>query len=865
MRRDPDRRSLRRRSLEDRRPCCAFARTPRARVVTGTPAWLLAAGILAAWIVSAGTLAGELVVHYHRPDARYERWNVWAWLPGAAGSAHALDATDGFGAVARIDLPDDATRVGFLVRRGEWERKDVAEDRFVELDRDGITEIWLLSGDPTIHLAPPAIDPRPRPLGAYLDRRDEVLLVTSRPLGEEALGSVEVLLERGSAPRPLKVAAVEPLAIEDSRPITLIRLADPVADEEIAWLGVRGEGFGTLAVLPRGVLDDPAFLALDARLAADCTPTSTRFATWSPTAERVELLLLDRPDGEGSPASVPLLRAEGGVWQVEVPGDLHGERYRYRFLHRGTPREAPDIHAFAATPEGDASIVVDLDRVAPEGFGEVPAPRLAQPTDEVIYEIHVRDFSIADPDCPPAWRGRYLGLTRGSEGGEGDADGVRSGLAHLRELGITAVHLLPVHDFDAPLDSYNWGYWTSFFNAPETTYAVDRRDPLGAIRELRAAVAALHAAGIRVILDVVYNHTSSSGDFSPFERTVPGCYFRTSIDGTPSNDAGVGNSIADERPMVRKFILDSLEHWMREYRIDGVRIDLLGTHEPETARAIVERIRSIRPDATIYGEPWTGGGRIRFGKGSQREMNLAVFNDHFRNALRGDLDGTASGFANGPGGDRVAILRGAMGSIDDFATEPIEVINYVSAHDNLTLLDKIRRAAPGADDATVAAMQKLSIGLVLVAQGIPFLEGGSEICRTKGGDHNSYVSGDAVNQFDWSAKAACDDLSRFVAGLVAFRRAHPALRMTDDAMIREAVRPVSLGEIVAWRIDGRPSGDLLEEILVLANGEPRAIEVGLPRGEWSVFADAEGASASPRGTLRGAAILPAYSMLLLGR
>ncbi|MFZ9690446.1 MAG: type I pullulanase [Phycisphaerales bacterium] len=824
-----------------------------------------ATGLFATLIVLASSASADLVVRYHRPDGRYEGWNLWAWPEGGQGRAHRFTDVDEFGAVARIAFDEDVARAGFIVRRGEWERKDIDFDRFVDLSPSGDTEIWLLAGDPAVHRRADDIDRSLRVRSAFLDTRDRVVLATTSPLDSSMQAAISARLHRPGGVEALAIESVEAIERGDTEwPLVEVVLSGPVAAADVGRVRIEVPGIAEVPVIAREVLDDPEFFAFEEAFGAICTPESTRFATWSPVAESVTLLL-DGPDGAIS--EIPLTRGERGTWSAEIPGDRHGVRYRYRFEHYGRVDEAPDIHAFASQPDEQWSIVADLSRLAPDGWGGVPAPTIAQPTDEVIYEIHVRDFSIADEDCPPERRGTYLGLVEGSDGetATGDRDGVSSGLDHLVDLGITAVHLMPVHDFSAAIDEYNWGYWTAFFNVPEANYASDPQDSLAAIEELRTAVHGLHEAGIRVILDVVYNHTSSSGVHSPFERTVPGFWFRTTSDGTLTNDAGCGNSVADERAMVREYLLDSMEFWLRRYRVDGFRIDLLGTHTPETAAAIVERVRGVRPDATLYGEPWTGGGPIRFGKGSQRGMRLAVFNDHFRNALRGDLDGEASGFANGPGGDRAAVLRGAMGAIDDFAREPIETVNYVSAHDNLSLLDKIARAAPDADSSTVAAMQKLSLGLVLVAQGIPFLEGGSEICRTKGGDHNSYVSGDSVNRFDWPRKSECREVEDYVRGLIAFRRAHPALRMTDDAMVRRSLRPLPADDVLAWRLDGRPSGDDLREIVIAANGEEAPRRFELPPGTWRVFANAGRASAEAIGEASGVVILPPYSMLVVGR
>jgi pullulanase len=424
---------------------------------------------------------------------------------------------------------------------------------------------------------------------------------------------------------------------------------------------------------------------------------------------------------------------------------------------------------------------------------------------------------------------------------------------------------MPIHDFTAKPDEYNWGYWTALFNVPESNFAADRRDPLAPIRELRQAVQGMHAAGIRVVLDVVYNHTSSSGDASPFDATVPGWFFRTTRDGSLTNDAGCGNSVADERPMVRKYILDSLSYWLQQYHIDGFRFDLLGTHDPATVRAIVERVRSIRPDATLYGEPWTGGGPIRFGKGAQKGTGMAVFNDHLRNALRGDLDGAATGFANGPGGDREAVKRGVAGSIDDFTASPAESVNYASAHDNLCLVDKLALSAKGATDAERESMLRLAVGTVLVSQGIPFLEGGCEIGRTKGGDHNSYVSGDRVNRFDWERAARWQATSDWVAGMIALRRAHPALRMSDAAAVRRSIQWLETAPLLAWTIDGRAAGDPSRTLLVALNGEPTQASLSLPPGEWNVLANGGRAGAVSIGTATGSIMVAPWSLAVLTR
>ncbi|MEM6314306.1 MAG: pullulanase, partial [Planctomycetota bacterium] len=344
---------------------------------------------------------------------------------------------------------------------------------------------------------------------------------------------------------------------------------------------------------------------------------------------------------------------------------------------------------------------------------------------------------------------------------------------------------------------------------------------------------------------------------------VPKYYFRTTDDGQYRNDAGTGNAIADERVMVRKYIVDSLKYWTNEYRIDGYRFDLLGTHNPETVATILAELESVRDDLTIYGEPWTGGGPILFGKGAQRGTEMAVFNDHLRNAIRGDLDGTTPGFATGPGGDIGAILAGTRGAIDDFADHPIESVAYASAHDNLTLWDKIIKTAPDADEATHRSMQKLALGVVLTSQGMPFLHGGSDFARTKGGEHNSYNKGDAVNAFDWPRKAEYRDVFDYVAGLIELRRAHPAFRLRTAEQVRAHHRIIAEGPAVAFVLDGAAVGDTWNQIVVCYNGEPTEHSVELPPGTWTQVVNAETAGTNPLGEVEGWVTLPPYSMAVL--
>ncbi|MCE9620629.1 MAG: type I pullulanase [Planctomycetes bacterium] len=801
---------------------------------------------------------GLLVVHYARADKKYDRWNLWCWPQGGEGASYPFTGKDGFGRYAVIPFDKLPKEAGFLVRLGDWESKDIEHDRSVKFDAGSTREVWLVAGDDHVY-ADPEIDQSLRVTGAFLDSDSAITLATSAPLSKEQTQKAQIV-RRDKRPGAPKITGIAPSHESGtSRSLYTVKLAKPVADADIAALQIEIPGAKPQTLYARNILDQERFTPLQAHLGAFCTPEKTDFQTWSPVSSGVQLLFYDSVDAKQPSRSVPLQRGEKGLWNAEVPGDLQGKLYRYRFDSYGEQREVPDIHTFAATADGSFSVVADLNRLSPKEWESTAAPILKHPTDEIIYEVHVRDFSIADSACPTALRGTYLGLTQESAAKGGMMNG---GLSHLKELGVTAVHLLPIEDFSAAPKEYNWGYWTAFFNVPESNYSSDDKDPLQPIREVKSMVQGLHAAGLRVILDVVYNHTSSTGTSSPFDQTVPFYFHRTADDGHLMDDTGVGNAVADERPMVRKYIVDSLAHWLTNYKVDGFRFDLLGTHYPETVKAICDRLVALKPDITLYGEPWTGGGVTHFGKGAQKGMRIGVFNDNIRNAVRGDLDGTTTGFATGPGGDAAALKRGVIGSIDDFTLEPGESVNYVAAHDNLTLWDKLLKAQPSADDATRRAMQKMALGIVLTSQGIAFLDEGSDFCRTKNGNHNSYNAGDEVNALDWKRKMEYRDVFDYVSGLVALRREHPAFRMGDNASVRKSVKFLDNAGTVSFTINGSAAGDSWRDIFVAYNGEPRTQQVTLPPGAWTVVVDAKQAGTERLRLASGLTGMPAYSMMV---
>jgi pullulanase len=610
----------------------------------------------------------------------------------------------------------------------------------------------------------------------------------------------------------------------------------------------------------REALSDRAYWYTNDDLGSRHTREATTFKVWTPVASGVELFIFE--DAVSGPEQIlDMKRGSNGVWFLTVKGDLHGKYYQYRIKSYLETRVTADINSYAASADSRRSMVVDLNRTNPQDWGKAQAPRHKRPTDAVLYEIMVRDFTV-DPSSgvKPEWRGKYLGLSQ--RGTRVPGSNQKTGLDYLVDLGVTDVHLLPFQNFN-PANSrvYNWGYETNLFNVPEEQYSTTPNDPANTIREVKTMIHAMHSSGLRVVMDVVYNHTMpAGGEDSAFWETVPYYYFRTNDKGELQNESGVGNAVHDERPMVRKYIRDSLLFWTREYRIDGYRFDLIGMFTKATVQNLTQELRKLRPDLVLYGEPWTGGGPIRFGKGAQRGTGMAVFNDNIRNAIRGDLDGTKPGFAMGGLTSLTTIKKGLVGSfpfssdLADFTDSPLETINYVSAHDNLTLWDKVEKTMPDAPMSLRGRAVKLSGAMVLLAQGIPFLEGGPEIGRTKGGNRNSYNAGDAVNKFDWARGTQFQDVYAYYRGLIALRKAQPGFRLATPDEVRRTMQflpdaglPLST---VAYRLEN-VSGSSWKKVLVVFHGSRNAQEMKLPAGTWQIAVNGDRAGTTSLGTAAG--------------
>jgi len=591
----------------------------------------------------------------------------------------------------------------------------------------------------------------------------------------------------------------------------------------------------------------------------------TEFQVWAPTADKVELLLYQDPLG-GDPSGNWNFREGGaGVWKLTAPGDLAGTYYVYRVHINGKwSEEVPDPNATLVGVNGKRGYIGDLRSTDPEGWQQdamsAGGKRVARgnPLDAVVYELQVRDATI-HASSGAKNKGKYLGL---AESGTRNSAGLSTGLDHIKELGVTHVHLLPFFDF-ASIDEtkpdgtrYNWGYDPLNYNAVEGSFSTDARDPKVRVRELKELILAMHRKGLKVVMDVVYNHTSS-GEHSSFNQLVPGYYYRQDAKGGFSNATACGNETASDREMFRRFMVNSVAYWIKEYHLDGFRFDLMGVHDIKTMNEVSAAVRSIRPDALLYGEGWTAGASplpdsLRALKANASKLNgIAVFSDDVRDGIKGSVFNHADkGFVSGKAGMEPSIRFGITAAVKHdqvdykkvnyskapYSKEPGSTMAYCECHDNHTLWDKLAISAKDATPKEREEMHCLALLTVLTSQGISFLHAGTEFLRSKGGVENSFESPDSINAIDWDRKTKYRAVNDLVRLLIGMRKGHPAFRMKSGADIRAALKFLDgpAGTVV-YRIDGTRSKDAWKDIIVLLNGSDKEQTVKLPAGSFSHF------------------------------
>ncbi len=592
------------------------------------------------------------------------------------------------------------------------------------------------------------------------------------------------------------------------------------------------------------------------------SPVESRFRIWAPTAEKALILFYDAGENGAQTGIDTLQKSDGGTWLKTLKGDLMGKFYTFRVMIDGKwMDEVPDPYAKSVGVNGKRAMVVDLRKTNPQGWEKDKSPIEKKATDAIIYELHVRDASISD-NSGILHKGKFLGLT---ETGTKNEAGLSTGLDYLKELGVTDVHLLPCFDFNSVDESkpdkpqYNWGYDPLNYNVPEGSYSTNPYDGVSRIKEFKKLVQAFHENGLRVIMDVVYNHTALTEN-SYFNQLVPGYYYRQTADGKYSNATACNNEIASERPMVRKFILESVKYWMQQYHVDGFRFDLMGVMDIETMNLISKELHRIKPDVLLYGEGWTAGDSplpdsLRaLKKNASRLDRIAVFSDDIRDAIKGSVfDSNDRGFASGKPDMEQSIRFGIVASCEHpqvdyskvnysrapYAAGPFNTITYCSCHDNNTLWDKLLLSAKDAADADRREMQKLSLAIVLTSQGIPFLHAGSEFLRSKKGVENSFNSPDSINEIDWSLESQNADVVQLVKALIKMRKEHPAFRMTTAKEIADNINfeygVQNAPGVVTYLLNGKSVKDPWKKILVAFNGRGEQTITLLPDGKWKTF------------------------------
>jgi pullulanase, type I len=578
------------------------------------------------------------------------------------------------------------------------------------------------------------------------------------------------------------------------------------------------------------------------------SPRQTTFKLNAP--KKPTLRIYEAGRGGNAIKKIKMKQTAENVWEATVSGDLKGKFYTFD-IGRG---ETPGVFAKAVGINGHRGAIIDMQTTNPSGWNSDHRLTLKSPADLIIYEMHHRDFSI-DPSSGLVNKGKFLALTE------------QKAIRHLKELGINAVHILPSFDF-ASIDEantttpqYNWGYDPQNYNVPEGSYSFDAEQPTRRILEFKQMVQALHKAGIRVILDVVYNHTFDIKGGN-FDRTFPMAYYRYTADGKPSNGSGCGNETASEKPLMRQFMLESMKYWADEYHIDGFRVDLMGIHDIETMNLIRKELSSIDPNIFIYGEGWTAGTcaypteKLALKAHIKQMPGIAAFSDEIRDALRGPFsDEKQASFLGGIAGFEESIKAGIAGMIahpqvdytkvnytkEPWANEPTQMIAYVSCHDDMCLVDRLKASIPEAayDMEEVIRLDQLAQTVVFTSQGIPFMLSGEEMLRDKKGVHNSFNSPDEINHLDWNNLKKYPQVFAYYKGLIQMRKAHPAFRLGSAELVRKHLEflPTQQDCLVAFRLKNHAGGDKWNNIYVVLNGNTNLQSVNIPKGKYTIVAN----------------------------
>ncbi|MCR5278417.1 MAG: type I pullulanase [Lachnospiraceae bacterium] len=814
------------------------------RIITG---FLLALVIALTIPVSTRADSGVILkVHYEREDKDYAPWDVWLWPAGGDGAGYAFEPEDGE-MVATMEVPAGVISVGFIVRTQDW-TKDIDMDQFIDITEvvSGTVHAYIKSGIEgyTKFYGDDVVIGTKLKSAVCSDEGDGILLTFTGELNEAQQASIEVSGTEG----PVEIAEISYLG-DDKYMLKLLKKLDLKRNYRLKY---DGEAF---KVNMPSIYSTPKFeeeyTYTGDDLGANYTKEKTVFKLWAPTADEAAVNLYESGNQwkQDLIESKSMTKSVNGTWELAVDSDIAGTYYTFTVVVDGARQEACDPYARTTGVNGKRAMVIDLDATDPEGWDKDVNPHTGENiTDAIIYELHVRDFSI-DESSGMVNKGKYLAFT---EKGTVNSLGQRTGVDYLKDLGITHLHILPFYDYgsvdELSLDTpqFNWGYDPVNYNVPEGSYSTDPSDGAVRVKEAKQMVKALHDNGISVVMDVVYNHVYSAKDFC-FNRLVPGYFSRINENGSYSNGSGCGNDTASERSMVRKYIVDSVNYWADEYHIDGFRFDLVGLLDVDTVNEIVESVHAKHPDVIFYGEGWVmntdvtkEGLYMATQRSSARTPGFAYFNDGIRDALKGSVFNEETGFVSGAKG-KAASLSSAFMAKEGWSNNPSQIVNYASCHDNMTLIDRISVSRKDASREELVRMNNLAAAFYMCSEGIPFMQAGEEMLRTKvkddgSYDSNSYASTDLVNSIKWDKLGENEILANvdYYKGLISFRKTHHLLCLIDEASVKEHVTPVETGidNVLAFEIKGDTDK---EGIFLIFNATTESVEIPLPEGNWKAY------------------------------
>ena len=603
-------------------------------------------------------------------------------------------------------------------------------------------------------------------------------------------------------------------------------------------------------------------------------PEATTFQLFAPASAKRVVVRIYKDGIGGRPIKTIQMKrtAQKDLWKAEVKGNLLGKFYTFD-MGKG---ECPGVFAKAVGVNGQRGAIVDHAQTSPDDWSRDTHPIVKSPADLVVYEMHHRDFSVARKDAK--YPGKFLALTESWA------------IDHLKALGVNAVHILPSYDYGSVDETrlntpqYNWGYDPVNYNVPEGGYSTDPYNPTCRLREFKQMVQALHKAGIAVILDVVYNHTYDI-DHSNFQRTYPDYYYRKA-EGKYSNGSGCGNETASDQPMMRQFMIESVKYWINEYHIDGFRFDLMGCHDIETMNEIRKAVDAIDPTIFIYGEGWSAGQcalpteQLGVKANISKMPRIAAFSDEIRDALRGPFDDdTKGGFLAGVPDCEESLKFGIVGAIAHpqvdmskvnyskvaWATEPTQMMSYVSCHDDMCLVDRLKASIPNIGDDELIRLDLLAQTAVFTSQGVPFMLSGEEMLRSKKGVHNSFESPDSINQLDWKNLGRYPQVFKYYQDLIALRKHHPAFRLGDAHLVRKHLEFLDAPKgVVAFRLKDYAGRDDWRNIVVILNANREQVAVVLPKATYTIVCQNGqiNEASSTRLLGRSALVAPQSAMIL---